>query len=391
MHIRLLRQRAEFKVFSPGESITMGECAGNGNGLEAIADLEQGVSGADMESNLLANTLQSEGNGTKKRIVWALDFDKAREFLDASKDSTIGGLQAELDLVEAPVLLGRHPVTRIHSTASGASTTAYVCPKKEMSLYQSVAMGLDKREHSDFSVCGGVPAYPHGSKVEYYSQTGHRWVVGTISLSFSPASDSDSTSSADSVIYNVFVGTSHTLRRHVSLCSLRAPLRGGEPVEMFSIHPITLQTTWRNVVMHGHQSPGSTTIGYKVMLDDRVISGVPAHFLRRRFEPECEIERYCRAVGWTHAVVGPVGEMKHDEKPRFIGPVQGTNYAPGAMTQLAVFKGSEEHTDLDLVHSYLLRARQLPALENGVDGKTDVAVVIDIGDARDSERLQVSL
>lgn len=83
--------------------------------------------------------------------------------------------------------------------------------------------------------------------------------------------------------------------------------------------------------------------------------------------------------------------MKQDEKPRFIGPVQGTNYAPGAMTQLAVFKGSEEHTDLDLVHSYLLRARQLPALENGVDGKTDVAVVIDIGDARDSERLQVSL
>lgn len=136
-------------------------------------------------------------------------------------------------------------------------------------------------------------AYDNGQRIEYFSVTHQRWMSGTI--------NSDICQSSTAI--NVSLTHGNQLRANVGLDLLRAPLKAGDLVELYSGQQGRL---YLPAVIAAEQSSAPSLLGYRVVIEGskETFDNVPPLRLKRRFLRGQQIEVYRGpALGWQRANV----------------------------------------------------------------------------------------
>jgi len=202
------------------------------------------------------------------------------------------------------------------------------------------------------TVCSTKAAYDDGARVEYYSQTLGKWVVGTMRVV-----ESVTGKAARSFRYDVALERGQA-RVKVGLDHLRLPIQPGEVVEVF------LRRGWQP----GSLVKGSLNSGYSVQLDGNrddgdgdgaLLENLHAHRLRRRFEVGEVVWVYnCGASGWLRGKVeeqlceeGLAGEdglqLPHIKSVRSVASAVLSEIAGlGSMSSLATLASSASAASL---------------------------------------------
>merc|ERR1719171_1357987 len=181
-----------------------------------------------------------------------------------------------------------------------------------------------EREDADH---GWRAAYPDKARMEYFSKHHHRWLVAQ--LHHAPL--------RERLSYNIRAGNNPQLRIDCSLASMRMPLAKNEPIDFYSVR----DDKWLPASVLGQQSMSAATVGYRIRLDSgararqrpqgadqdeskgRTMSRVPANRVRRRFDPDYEVEFYQGdELGWVRATV-------LDEHDPTVPPDSGATEAAG--------------------------------------------------------------
>lgn len=182
---------------------------------------------------------------------------------------------------------------------------------------------------------GLFPLMEKMSRIEYYSSTNADWICATLSSNVVHERKDASSSLQGRLAYKVFLPRDQE-REDVPVDCFRRPFSEGEPVEIFSNR---LSGVWIPGSIVGKQSPGATTIGYRVKVEGdgedegMILDHVPPRRLRRWFPPGCLVYVYRGPQhGWQEAVVhqdavvhalsGPAACAEHpsNQPPNPLGP-----------------------------------------------------------------------
>jgi len=150
--------------------------------------------------------------------------------------------------------------------------------------------------------------YQEGEKVEYYSQTLGKWIVGIMRV----VTKRSDTSNAP-IRYDVEVLSTKQKRLNVTLDLLRTPFKDGEKIELYSRRG---GGSWLPGNIVGEQSATATQFGYRVALAgaDSELESVPAHRLRRHFAVGEMVKAYRGVkIGWVKGQVTAQLPSDHDD------------------------------------------------------------------------------
>jgi len=187
----------------------------------------------------------------------------------------------------------------------------------------------------------GIPIMQHGSRVEYYSKTHKRWMMGTLEVKQLPGT----LLKDPEITYSVNVhtgGTKMQRRENVTPDTFRAPLAQGDRVEVFS----RSRGEWLTGLLEGMQhNPGLN--GYRVQMDDDTMSGegkdggrifekVPANRVRRHFDVGSVVSCYRGPVeGWQVGFVESTPEGSETMLEQFGPALEGRSKSTSSFQTLA--------------------------------------------------------
>jgi len=204
-----------------------------------------------------------------------------------------------------------------------------------------------------------LAAYASGESVEYYSCKHRRWISGIVRVAAKGSCPEGGSDCRAAYYYNVEVGARRQLRYDVPLESIRPPLRGGEPVEIFSLRN---SGEWLPAHMADNQPAGSMKHGYRVQLvgAHEVLEQILPMRIRRRFPAGSLVEVYRGLpLGWVLARVHPLaGSVQSTEQNSITDECSRqlwTLVPLAAVEEDERGQGTNEVDTPELVPSYLVR------------------------------------
>lgn len=245
----------------------------------------------------------------KTRITWENDpvavtrftADVSRDLARQGDDEVFAGVESRaVDTEVSSVVSVASSADRSESTTHrGELQTSYVLRSERLGFWSGRQMTRDLLDVDP--VPDAVPAYLHGSQVEYYSCTHQRWLRGVMTLDALDHRVEGCDDHLVAVVYQVHLVRTQQLRHNVPLYHLRPPQESGQVVEVFH-----LQSWHRALVkkrVHGR------TEDYHVVDYEGQELTVPGSCIRRCLPANTEVMVYGGpAVGWQRGVVQGVAE-----------------------------------------------------------------------------------